>query len=93
MMKQAHRIVKTTDSDPSKIVTGYYLKDGSEIRQKQFPVFTAPFFVAATISDENHEFVNKGWDHISNWRTNYYNDYINQLCMLQISGGWWKPQL
>lgn len=93
MMRLAHWVHEKTDGDPSKIVGGYYIADGEEIREKQFPAFTAPFVAAATISADYQDFVDEGWDIISVWRTNYYNDSINLLSMMQISGSWWKPEL
>lgn len=92
MMRVAHWIDEKTEGDPSKIVGGYYIADGSEIRDKQFPAFTAPLIAAATISADYQDFVNDGWDIISQWRTNYYNDSVNLLAMIQISGKWWKPE-
>ena len=35
--------------------------------------------------------MNKGWDLITDWNSGYYNDIIKLLCMLAISGNWWKP--
>lgn len=93
MMKVAHWITNTTDNDPENVVGGYYLLSGKEIRESKFPAFTSPFIVAATISSEYQEFVNKGWSYMVNARKNYYNDCINLLCMLQVSSNWWKPQL
>lgn len=92
MMRLAHWIDDATKGDPSTIVGGYYLADGAEIREDQFPAFTAPLVAAATISPDHQDFVDNGWDVISTWRTNYYNDCINLLSMIQISGKWWKPE-
>jgi endo-1,4-beta-D-glucanase Y len=81
---------KRTGNDPGNIVGGYFLS-GGEIRQNKFPAFTAPF-VAACIADSAHrEYLDKGWRVMSVWRTNYYNDCINLLSMLLISGNWWRP--
>lgn len=74
----------------SKIYAGYTL-NGQRLVNYQEPAFTAPFIVAATVKATNQDFVNRGWNRIANWRTDYYGDSINLLCQLVISGNYWVP--
>jgi len=74
----------------SKIYAGYKL-NGKRLVNYQEPAFTAPFIVAATVKNTNQDFVNRGWNRITNWRTDYYGDSINLICQLVISGNYWAP--
>ncbi len=80
-----------TDNKPDSIVAGYFLK-GGEIRQDRFLAFTAPFITACIVDTAHQEYLNKGWDLITDWNSGYYNDIIKLLCMLAISGNWWPPE-
>ncbi len=93
MMKIAHWITKKTGNNPSKIVNGYNLEDGAELRDWGSTSFIAPLVTAATISSNYQDFVNKGWLILKTAKDGYYPDCINLMCMLQITGNWWKPTL
>ncbi len=93
MMKVAHWITTKTNNDPEQIMGGYYILSGQEIRDWTFPAFISPFIVAASISPEYQDYVNQGWELIHDWTSNYYNDCINLMCLLQLSGNWFKPAL
>ena len=92
MQTMAHWIVAKTGGNPEAVVNGYYLKDGKGIRTWSSPAFVSPFIVAATVDEHYQNFVNKGWEYMSNVRDDYYNDCINLMCMLMVSDNWWKPQ-
>lgn len=93
MLTLANWITNRTDHDPENIMGGYFLATGKEIRNWTFPAFISPLIVATTVSAEHQQFVNDGWELIHDWRSNYYNDCINLMCLLQLSGNWWKPEL
>lgn len=81
-----------SNDSPEKIIAGYKL-DGSEIQSYSDMAFTAPF-IASCVCDATHqEFLNKGWNIIKNPQDDYYGDSIGLLCMLFISGNWWKPEI
>ncbi|MBK8805264.1 MAG: chitosanase [Bacteroidales bacterium] len=78
-----------SENDPSKF-TAVYTLDGTPLQTYTSVAFTSPMLVAVMTNKENQEFLNKGWDFIKNNKYKYYNDSINLLCMLVISGNWWE---
>jgi hypothetical protein len=81
----------STDDDPRKIKAGYRL-DGTPLVDYGSAAFTAPFIAACIVDHSHQDFLNYGWEIITNWRNgDYYGDTINLLCMLLISGNWWSP--
>lgn len=90
--KMLNWLKSITNNNPEKIVAGYKL-DGSKLENYSDMAFTAPF-VAACVCDATHqEYLNKGWNIIKNAQGDYYGDSIGLLCLLFISGNWWKPDL
>jgi len=85
-------IRKETNEDPSKIKSSYTL-DGKAVEQFSSNAFIAPMLVACMISNKNQNYLNKGWDVISSKHSSYYDDSITLLCLLMISGNWWKPAI
>jgi len=80
---------KNTNNNPEKIVAGYKL-DGSKLENYSDMAFTAPF-IAACVCDATHqEYLDKGWNIIKKPQGDYYGDSIGLLCLLFISGNWWK---
>jgi hypothetical protein len=43
-------------------------------------------------SATSQDFLNKGWNEVKVEKEEYYEDSINLLCMLLLSGNWWKPE-
>jgi endo-1,4-beta-D-glucanase Y len=79
-----------TSGNPRYIKAGYKL-DGTALAGYGSVAFTSPF-IAACIVDRSHQsYLNAGWDVIKNWRESYFEDTVNLLCMLLISGNWWAP--
>jgi endo-1,4-beta-D-glucanase Y len=87
----------TTNGNPSQIYAGYHL-DGSQGRDADgvidYPdmAFTAPFIAACVVDATHQEFLNAGWDIIKDPQGDYFGDSIGLLCLLFISGNWWKPE-
>ena len=54
-------------------------------------VFIAPVVVAASVDSNNQAFVNAGWNYIKNAKESYFEDTVNLLSMLAITGNWWAP--
>ncbi len=80
------------NNNPASISAGYEL-DGTAVGAGGDPAFIAPF-VAACIVDPSHQsFLNDGWDEIRlNYTGGVYQNTINLLCQLLISGNWWKAE-
>lgn len=87
--KMLNWLKNNTNNDPEKIVAGYKL-NGSKLASYSDMAFTAPF-IAACVCDATHqEYLNKGWNIIKKPQGDYYGDSIGLLCLLFISGNWWK---
>ncbi|MCP3687594.1 MAG: chitosanase [Gammaproteobacteria bacterium] len=54
-------------------------------------VFIAPVVVAASVDAANQDIVNAGWSYISTIQDSYFEDSINLLSMLILTGNWWAP--
>lgn len=93
MMRIAHWITRKTDNNPSNIVNGYTLENGEELTEWGSQTFIAPLVTAATVSSKYQTFVNSGWQKMRSSKQSYYPDCINFMCMLLVSGNWWKPTL
>jgi endo-1,4-beta-D-glucanase Y len=90
----ANRVVnwlkKETGGNPGNIKAGYKL-DGTPLVSYGSVAFTSPFIAASIVNSSHQSYLNSGWDKIKNRREGYYEDTINLLCMLLISGNWWAP--
>jgi endo-1,4-beta-D-glucanase Y len=82
---------RISGNDPAKFTSVYRL-DGTPLETYTSTAFTSPMLVAATVDPNLQTFLNKGWDRIKNDHYAYFNDSINLLCMLAISGNWWAVQ-
>jgi endo-1,4-beta-D-glucanase Y len=83
-------IVKKTKGDPANIGFGYRLKSGRRIKNWTSMAYTAPLCVAAMVDPANVPYVTKGWSLMRASSEGYYDDSINLLCMILMSGNWWK---
>jgi endo-1,4-beta-D-glucanase Y len=86
-------IISKTGGEPRDIMAEYEL-DGTAIGNYTSAAFTSPFLVAcmADKSATSQTFLDKGWNVIKSEQEGYYEDTINLLCMLLMSGNWWKPE-
>ncbi len=91
--KIANWLIDETSGDPKNIMAEYQL-NGTPIGDFNSTAFTSPFLVAciADKSSTSQDFLNKGWNEIKMEKEEYYEDSINLLCMLILSGNWWKPE-
>ena len=79
-----------TSGDPTLVRAGYAL-DGTELVNYGSLAFASPM-VAASIVDASHQtFLDNGWTMMSTTREGYYEDSINLMSMLIVSGNWWEP--
>jgi endo-1,4-beta-D-glucanase Y len=79
-----------TSGNPRYIKAGYKL-DGTALAGYGSVAFTSPFIAACIVDSTHQSYLNAGWDVIKNWRESYFEDTVNLLCMLLISGNWWAP--
>jgi|GEM_PF-717423 len=82
-----------TGGSPAKIRAGYEL-NGTPLSGSNYEtaVFIAPIVAAATCDAAHQSFLNSGWSTIKNMREGYFEDTYNMICMLYISGNFWKPE-
>jgi endo-1,4-beta-D-glucanase Y len=84
-------IKSKTGGDPGKVLDGYEL-NGSEFGTFATMPFLAPFGVAAMIDSSNQDWLNVIWKMVSSAKSfDYYGDTLKLLCMIVMSGNWWKP--
>lgn len=85
-------VKQKSSGNPATIKNGYKLDGTVNATTSNEAVFIAPFVAASIISTNNQAFLNNGWNLIKNLKNEYFNDSYNMLCMLLISGNWWKPE-
>lgn len=83
-----------TGGDPAKIRAGYKL-DGTPSAGSDYltMAFAAPFGVAAMADGAHKPWLNELWTTISSSPSEgYYEDSIQLLSMIVMSGNWWAPE-
>lgn len=78
-------------NDPANFTSVYKL-DGTPIETYKSTAFTSPVLVAAMVDAEFQEFINKGWEISKDNYHAYFNDCINLMCLLTLSGNWWAVE-
>lgn len=79
-----------------KIMAGYKL-DGSATETFTSAAFTAPFMVACMVDKSStkdldyQKFLNSCWIQVYKRHDDYFEDSIDLLCLLLVSGNWWSP--
>lgn len=81
-----------TSQNPTRIGFGYFLS-GQPINTNYYSLaYIAPFIAACIVDPAHQDYLNDGWDTIkSSNNEGYYGNTIKLLCMLLISGNWWRP--
>ena len=74
----------------SNIKAGYQL-NGTPIGNYTTSFFIAPFGVGAMLDSSQQSFLNSIYALIYNRHENYYEDSVNLLSLLAITGNYWKP--
>ena len=68
------------------------LLDGSAYANWTDMAFTAPFAAAAVVAGPSHQaFLDALWPVMVSTTEGYYQDTVNLLCQIFVSGNWWKP--
>ena len=78
--------------DFNQFLAGYHLNGQSVGNQYSSIAYIAPLVVASATDAQHQAFLNAGWQYIKDGRGYYFQDSINLLCMLLISGNWWTPE-
>ncbi len=83
-----------TGGDPTKIRAGYKL-DGTPVSGSNYltMAFAAPFGVAAMADGSHKAWLNELWSTIAGAPSEgYYEDTIQVMSMIVMSGNWWAPE-
>lgn len=91
--KIANWVIGEADGDPWNIKAEYQL-NGTPVNDFTSTAFMSPFFCAcsAVSTTASQTLMDKGWNIIKTEKEEYYEDSVNLLCMLLLSGNWWKPE-
>lgn len=92
--KTSNWIMSSTNRDPWEI-KGSYKLNGDPMVTWGTACFVGPMLTAcmADKSSISQNFINDGWDVLTYDKEGYYEDSIKLLCMLLLTGNWWKPEL
>ena len=90
--KISHWIEASADGDPANIRAGYDL-DGNPLPNSEYftTFFIAPMGVAAMTDPNQQEWLNAVYDSVYDQHIDYYEDTVNLLCLLVMSGNAWTP--
>ena len=79
-------------NDPFNIRAGYEL-DGTPLPNSDYftTFFVAPLGVAAMNDPAQQEWLNKIYDSVYDTEIDYYEDSVNLLCLLVMTGNFWAP--
>ena len=85
-------IEASANGDPANIRAGYYL-DGNPLPNSNYftTFFIAPMGVAAMTDPNQQEWLNAIYDSVYDQHIDYYEDSVNLLCLLVMSGNAWTP--
>lgn len=88
----SHWVEVSAEGDPMKIRAGYEL-NGEPLPGSDYftTFFVAPMGVAAMNDPAQQEWLNKIYDTVYTNHNDYYEDSINLLCLLVMSGNFWSP--
>lgn len=90
VQKMANWLADTTSNNASNIKAGYQL-NGTAIGNYFTSFFVAPFGVAAMTAPTQQQFLNNIYASIYNRRESYYEDSVNLLSLLVMTGNYWDP--
>lgn len=81
-----------TGGDPAALQSGYNL-DGAPLPGSNYfsTFFASPIGVAAMSDPEQQAWLNSVYDSVYNVEENYYEDSVNLLSLITMSGNFWDP--
>jgi hypothetical protein len=90
--KISHWIEASANGDPANIRAGYDL-DGKPLENSDYftTFFVAPMGVAAMTDPTQQAWLNTVYDAVYDQHIDYYEDSVNLLCLIAMSGNAWTP--
>ena len=88
----SHWVETNAGGDPLQIRSGYELS-GEPLPDSDYftTFFVAPMGVAAMNDPAQQEWLNKIYDAVFDTHIDYYEDSVDLLCMMVMSGNFWSP--
>lgn len=88
----SHWIEASTEGNPQNIRSGYEL-NGEPLPGSDYftTFFAAPMGVAAMNDPAQQEWLNAVYDSVYDTHLDYYEDSIDLLCIMVMSGNFWSP--
>ena len=83
--------IKVNTGNKPKFTASTYTLEGRVKENYPSVAFIAPFVTSCIVDKSHQDYLNAGWNYIKYRKSTYYDDSINLLCMLVISGNWWNP--
>jgi len=82
----------SANGDPNNIRAGYEL-DGTPLPDSEYftTFFVSPMGVAAMNDPAQQEWLNAIYDSVDEKHLDYYEDSVNLLCLLLMTGNFWAP--
>ncbi|MFN3491556.1 MAG: glycosyl hydrolase family 8 [Anaerolineales bacterium] len=92
VQKISHWIEVNAEGNPANIRAGYEL-DGTPLPNSEYftTFFVAPLGVAAMNNPSQQEWLNSIYDSVYNKQEDYYEDSVNLLCLMVMTGNFWSP--
>lgn len=88
--KMVSWVNSNSGGDANNIKAGYQL-NGSAIGNYFTTFFVAPFGVGAMLDASQQSFLNDIYAKVYNTREDYYEDSVNMLALLAMTGNYWDP--
>jgi endo-1,4-beta-D-glucanase Y len=82
--------IESTGGDPGRLRAGYML-DGAATRDFSGMAFNGPFAVGAMVDANNQAWLDGIWAQTGGLEGDYYNNTLQLLTMIALSGNWWSP--
>lgn len=85
-------LVIKTKGNPDNISNGYTLSGTSINTSDPWGSYLGPFIAACVVDKQYQDYLNRGWKEMKTYHSygKYYSNTLTLLCMLFISGNWWK---
>lgn len=82
----------SSGGNPANIRSGYEL-DGRPLPNSDYftTFFVSPMGVAAMTDPSQQEWLNAVYDSVYDTQVDYYEDSVNLLCLMVMSGNFWSP--
>ncbi len=92
VQKMSRWIETSTSCDPKSICQGYRL-DGQPLKDSDCftTLFAAPFGVAAMANPDQQDWLNAVYDAVRTRHEDYFEDSVNLLSLLVMTGNYWDP--